>query len=645
MNHEALQRHAASSKREAGRTPFPTIAALHEAYAGGRDPRETIAEIYRRISALDDPGIFIALVPETEASDAAAALGAFDPDAKPLWGVPFAVKDNIDVEGLPTTAACPAFAYEPAMTAPAIARLLAAGAILIGKTNLDQFATGLVGVRTPHPVPRNAFDATIVPGGSSSGSAVAVAHGLVSFALGTDTAGSGRVPAGLNNVVGLKPSLGAVSSRGMLPACRTLDTLSVFAGTVADADAVFRVMAAYDPVDPWSRPLPIAAQPAGIPAGLRVGGPDARSRRFDGDGISEEAFDASLADLVGLVGVLRAFDLAPMFAVAALLYEGPWVAERYQAVRAMLETNPAALHPTTRAVIAQAEAFSAADAFAARYRLEELRRSADALWHSVDVLAVPTYPRPVTCAELAVDPIGPNGMLGTYTNFVNLLDLCALAVPGRFRTDGLPAGVTLIAPRGHDGLLAALGARLHAAACPRIGASADPVPTPGPGPAGARPGEIEIAVVGAHMSGLPMNHELTERGARYLRAVETMPDYRLYALPGGPPRRPGLLRVEAGAGGRIDTEVWALQAAGFGDLVSGIASPLGIGTLRLADGTTPKGFIVEAVAVGHAVDITASGGWRAYLAPTRPIEAPSARFGCRREVHTPTASAAMEIGS
>lgn len=601
---------------------FPTITTLHSAYASGLDPREVIVETYRRLVALDDPGIFITLVPEAAASAAAAALGAFNPAAKPLWGVPFAVKDNIDVAGLPTTAACPAFAFRPAETAPAIARLLAAGAILIGKTNLDQFATGLVGVRTPYPAPRNALDAAIVPGGSSSGSAVAVAHGIVAFALGTDTAGSGRVPAGLNNVVGLKPSLGAVSSRGMLPACRTLDTLSVFAGTVADADAAFRVMAGYDPADPWSRPLSVAERPAGLPPGLRLGVPDAGSRRFDGDSLSEAAFDASLADLSELVDGMRAVDLAPMFAVAELLYEGPWLAERYEAIRMMMETNPEALHPTTRAVIAPATAFSAADAFAGRYRLKGLRRAADAIWQGIDVLAVPTYPRPVTCAELMADPIGPNGLLGTYTNFVNLLDLCALAVPGRFRTDRLPAGVTLIAPRGRDGLLAALGARLHAAACPCIGASTEPVPTPKPDLACARPGEIEIAVVGAHMSGLPLNHELTERGARYLRAAATAPDYRLYALPGGAPQRPGLLRVETGAGSGIDTEVWTLAAAAFGDFVSGIPSPLGIGTLRLADGTAPKGFIVEAAAVGHAADITSFGGWRAYLARGEPADAP-----------------------
>ena len=454
----------------------------------------------------------------------------------------------------------------------------------------------------------------------SSGSAVAVAHGLVAFALVTDTAGSGRVPAGLNNVVGLKPSLGAVSTRGVLPACRTLDTISVLAGTVGDADAVFRVMAGYDPDDPWSRPLLPAARSPGLPSGLRIGVPDADSRWFDGDGLSEEAFDASIADLagladgLGLVGGIRPVDLAPMFAVARLLYEGPWLAERYHAIRALLETNPEALHPTTRAVIAPAAAFSAADAFAGRYRLEDLRRRADAVWQRIDVLAVPTFPRPVTCAEVQADPIGPNGLLETYTNFVNLLDLCAVAVPGRFRADGFPAGVTLIAPAGRDGLLAALGAQLHAVACPRIGASDEPVPQPRTGPARAGPDEIEIAVVGAHMSGLPLNHELTGRGARFLRAAPTTSDYRLYALPGGPPRRPGLLRVEAGAGARIETEVWALGPAGFGDLVSAIPAPLGIGTLRLADGTAPKGFVVEAAAARDASDITYHGGWRAYLA-------------------------------
>ncbi|URD35252.1 allophanate hydrolase [Methylobacterium tardum] len=594
--------------------PFPTIPLLHAAYADGLDPRAVVAEAYRRLAAVDDPGIFLALVPEAEARGAAAALPPFDPAALPLWGIPFVVKDNIDVAGLPTTAACPDFAHTPAETAPAVARLRAAGAILIGKTNLDQFATGLVGLRTPYPAPRNAIDPAYVPGGSSSGSAVAVAHGIVSFALGTDTAGSGRVPAALNNVVGLKPSLGAISSRGMLPACRTLDTLSVFAGTVADADAAFRVMLGFDGADPWARALPVAATPAGLPPGLRLGVPEAASLRFGGDRLSEEAFAATRADLEVLAGAAAPVDFSPMFAVAALLYDGPWVAERYAAIRSVMETRPGILHPTTRAVIGAAARYSAADAFAGLYSLAALRQAADAVWDRVDVLAVPTYPRPQTCAAVAADPIGPNSELGTYTNFVNLLDWCALAVPGRPRADGFPAGITLLAPRGSDGLLAALGARLHAVAGARIGAGPTPVPAAEPGPARALPGEIELAVVGAHLSGLPLNRELTERGARYLRTVPTGPDYRLYALPGGPPQRPGLLRVAAGEGGAIETEVWALPPAAFGAFVAGIPAPLGIGTLRLADGTAPKGFLVEAAGIADAADITRFGGWRGYTA-------------------------------
>ncbi|SDO28056.1 allophanate hydrolase [Methylobacterium phyllostachyos] len=594
--------------------PFPTIPVLHAAYAAGQDPRTVVAEAYRRLAAIGDPGIFLALVPEAEAQAAAAALPSFDPAALPLWGVPFAVKDNIDVAGLPTTAACPDFAHTPAETAPAVARLQAAGAILIGKTNLDQFATGLVGLRTPYPAPRNAIDPAYVPGGSSSGSAVAVAHGIVAFALGTDTAGSGRVPAALNNVVGLKPSLGSISSRGMLPACRTLDTLSVFAGTVADADAAFRVMLGFDGADPWSRALPVPPAPAGLPPGLRLGLPDAASLRFGGDGLSEAAFAASAADLETLAGAAALVDLAPMFAVAALLYDGPWVAERYAAIRPIMETRPEILHPTTRAVIAAAGRYSAADAFAGLYSLAELRRHADAVWDRVDVLAVPTYPRPQTCAAVRADAIGPNSELGTYTNFVNLLDWCALAVPGRPRADGFPAGITLLAPRGSDGLLAALGARLHAAAAGRIGAGVSPVPAAEAGPVRARPGEIELAVVGAHLSGLPLNRELATHGARYLRAVTTEPEYRLYALPGGPPHRPGLLRVSDDRGGAIETEVWALSPAAFGAFVATIPEPLGIGTLRLADGTAPKGFLVESAGVAGAADITRFGGWRRYVA-------------------------------
>ncbi|HYF54271.1 MAG TPA: allophanate hydrolase, partial [Salinarimonas sp.] len=534
------------------------------------------------------------------------------PVGKPLYGLPFAVKDNIDVAGLPTTAACPDFAHVAGASAPAVERLVAAGAILVGKTNLDQFATGLVGVRSPYPPPRNAFDPAIVPGGSSSGSAVAVARGLVAFALGTDTAGSGRVPAGLNNLVGLKPSLGLVPTRGVVPACRTLDCVSVFALTVEDAHAALAAMAGLDPADPFSRALPLGPL-AAVPPRVRVGVPDPASRRFFGDDLAEAAFDIALGDAAGLGIEAVEVDLSPFFAAAELLYAGPWVAERYQAIRPLIEARPEALHPVTRAVIEGARAHSAADAFAGLHRLAELRRETEGLWRRVDALLVPTLPRPRTLADLAADPFAPNAELGTYTNFVNLLDLCALAVPGRFRADGFPSGVTLIAPAGRDAFLGALGSDLHARAGVPLGATGAPHPGPVARPTRAGPGEIEIAVVGAHLSGMPLNHELTSRGGRHLRSVGTTADYRLFALPGGPPRRPGLLRVADGAGRGIATEVWALSPAAFGAFVAGIPGPLGIGTLRLADGTAPKGFLVESVAVEGAEDVTAFGGWRAYV--------------------------------
>lgn len=594
---------------------FPTIAQLHAAYAGCQSASQTVTEVYRRIAEIDDLGIFIALLPEDLVRANADALPPFDPVAFPLWGIPFAVKDNVDVASIPTTAACPEFAYTPSKTAFAVQKLLDAGAILIGKTNLDQFATGLVGVRSPYPIPRNSIDPRYVPGGSSSGSAVAVGHGLVSFALGTDTAGSGRVPAALNNIVGLKPSLGSVSTSGVAPACRTLDTISVFAGTVADADRAFRVMADFDAKDAYSRALPVAAAPGTLPPGLRIGVPDGPGRRFGGDTKSESAFDETLRDVTSIVsGELAAVDMTPMFDVASLLYTGPWVAERYQAIRQFIEATPEHMHPTTLAIIGTAPRMSAADTFAGIYKLAELRRVADAIWSQIDVLVVPTYPRPRLVADLEADPIGPNSELGTYTNFVNLLDLCALAVPGRSRSDGFPSGVTLIAPRGKDGLLAALGAQLHPKTQSKLGATTAPVPPADGGVPSAIAGEIELAVVGAHLSGMPLNHELSSRNARFLRACDTKPDYQLYALAGGPPARPGLMRVAEGTGSPIATEVWAISAEGLGDLMTGIPAPLGIGTTRLADGTSPKGFIVEAEGLVGARNVSEFGGWRNYIA-------------------------------
>ena len=601
-------------------TDFRTIASLHAAYAAGVTPETLIARGYAALAAVNDPGMFIHLASQDEFRARAAELGPFDPLAKPLWGIPFAVKDNIDVAGMPTTAACKEFTYMPKKNAVAVQKLVDAGALPIGKTNLDQFATGLVGVRTPYPVPKNAIDPDYVPGGSSSGSAVVVARGLLPFALGTDTAGSGRVPAGLNNIVGLKPSLGSVSTTGLMPACRTLDTISVFAGTVADADLVFRTMAGFDPTDAFSRALPVPRQPSVLPPGLRMGVPNPAGRMFGGDALSEAAFDAALRDVERMLdgSALSAVDLDVMFAAAQLLYTGPWVAERFAATRGVIETRPEILHPVTRRIIESARTFSAADAFDGFYKLAALRRQAEEIWRNVDVLIVPTYPRPRTLADLAADPIGPNSELGTYTNGVNLLDLCALAVPSRRRADGFPSGVTLIAPRGGDGLLAAIGARLHAAGEGTIGATATPVPTAVDAPPVAGPGEIELVVVGAHLSGMPLNGELTRRGARFLRAIATTPDYQLFALPGGPPARPGLMRVAAGKGSAIATEVWALSPAALGEFLTGVPAPLGIGTTVLADGTTPKGFIVEAEGLIGATDVSSFGGWRAYVESLSP---------------------------
>ena len=583
------------------------IARLHKSYAAGMTPAEVIAEVYARIVAAGDPGIFITLVDEARALAAAAALPPFDAAAYPLWGVPFAVKDNIDVFAMPTTAACPDHAYVAKESAAVVQRLLDAGALLIGKTNLDQFATGLVGVRTPYPVPRNACDPALVPGGSSSGSAVAVARGIVSFALGTDTAGSGRVPAALNNIVGLKPSRGALSVRGVVPACKTLDCVSIFATTADDAWRVMQVAAVRDPADPWSRSFAFGSPVA--PSAVRFGVPDSASLIL-GSPEAESAYEAAVNLLPSRPVEV---DLAAFFAAAALLYEGAWVAERYAAIRDFIETRAESLHPVTRKIIEGATHLSAADAFDGIYRLAELANTTRHVWNEIDVLVVPSIPDVCTLDDVARDPILANSRLGTYTNFVNLLDLAAIAVPGPFRIDGRPAGVTLVAPAGRDALLVAIAEVLHTRAGVPLGATAKPLP-PLPARAAEPPaGSIGLAVVGAHLSGMSLNQELTERGASFVKAVATEPAYRLYALPGGPPRRPGLVRVGSG-GAAIAVEVWALSPEAFGTFIAGVPAPLGIGTLALADGTTAKGFLCEPAGTEGAEDITRFGGWRDYIA-------------------------------
>lgn len=560
-------------------------------------PTANIRRAYQALAAYADPALFISLKSESDALAEAAALESAGPAGKPLYGMVFAVKDNIDAAGLDTTAACPAFTYRPARSSFVVARLEAAGAIVLGKTNLDQFATGLVGVRSPYGVPRNALNPALIPGGSSSGSAVAVGAGIVDFALGTDTAGSGRIPAGMNGIVGLKPSLGLLSSTGMVPACRTLDTISVFARDVATAVEVTAAASGYDAADAYSRQLPTPALGAAPPA-FRVGVPPPAQRKFFGDAHAEAAFAADIARLETLGATVVELDFEPLHAVARLLYEGPWVAERYAATKPLIETHPDAFHPTTLKIIGGAKGLTAVSAFEAIYKLADLKRATAPIFSEVDVLAVPTVPRAYTVAEVEADPVTLNSNLGSYTNFVNLLDLAAIAVPSGRRGDGLPSSLTFIGKAGADGYLASIAAAVEGAAAS--------------GPLRAQPDRIEVAVVGAHLSGLPLNSELVGLGGTFLRQASTTPDYALYALPGTTPPKPGLLRQSGG--GAVAVEVWAIEPAGLGALVSRIPAPLGIGTLSLADGTQVKGFLVEADATKGAEDITSYGGWKAYLA-------------------------------
>jgi allophanate hydrolase len=572
-----------------------------------------VARSFQRIRDHNDPAVFISLRDEADALAEAEALSKKDAAQLPLYGVPVAVKDNIDVLGLPTTAACPAFAYSPAFDATSVAKLRAAGAIVIGKTNLDQFATGLVGVRSPYGIPNNPMRGDLIPGGSSSGSAVAVSAGLVPLALGTDTAGSGRVPAMLNNIVGLKPSLGLISTAGVVPACRTLDCVSIFALTVDDAMTALATMAGPDGADPFSRDRPLAAmQP--LPGQLRLGVPSQGQLIFFGDKAAEKAYGEAVARWTALGADLVEFDLEPLYETARLLYEGPWVAERYLVIRNLLASSPDEIHPVTREITAAGSRLTAADTFAALYRLQALRRIAGRAFANIDALVLPTAPTAYSTAQVLANPIELNSRLGTYTNFVNLLDLCGLALPASIRSDDIPFGITLLAPAGRDAQLAGIGRVFHADTRLAMGSRNLQQPPLAALPTGVSGDEIAIAVVGAHLSGMALNGELKALGGRLLAATATAPDYKLYALKGTTPPKPGMLRVKAGSGSSIQLEVWALSAAAFGKFVAAIPPPLSIGTIRLADGSGVKGFLVEPAAIDGARDISAFGGWRAFMA-------------------------------
>ncbi|HEX3984596.1 MAG TPA: allophanate hydrolase [Acidisoma sp.] len=593
------------------------IASLRAAYlSGSRAPSDVMAEALRRLARSDDQAIWISRLSNAELMAAAEALDARRDEIErlPLYGIPFAIKDNIDLAGLPTTAACPAFAYDPPHSARAVEKLVAAGAIPVGKTNLDQFATGLVGVRSPYGIPRNSFDPKMVPGGSSSGSAVAVALGLVSFALGTDTAGSGRVPAAFNNLVGIKPTRGLISNGGMVPACRSLDCISIFSLTVPDALAVLKTAGGFDASDAYSRPAPagFSVRLRNAPGRFTFAVPRAADLQFFGDDQARSLFGEAVTRAESLGGEAIEIDFARWVETANLLY-GPWSAERAAAVGSLLTAKPEALHPVTRQIVGVGLAPSAIDLFRAQYRLQELAQAIRPIWETADFLLVPTTGTAFSLADLEAEPIARNTDLGYYTNFTNLLDLSAIAVPGGFKADGFPVGITLIGPAWHDAKLAGFAHAMHRAMAAPLGAtgiaqSDEPEPAAG---IISQP-EIEIAVFGAHLSGQALNPQLKGLGGRLQRLCRTAGRYRMVAIPGRI-LRPGLIDIGPG-GHAIDGEIWSLPTASLAAFLATITPPLGLGQVRLDGGEIATGFICEGgVLTEDATDVSAFGFWPAYL--------------------------------
>lgn len=568
------------------------ISELKERYAAGVTPSEVIGEIWDKIIAWDDPAVFIHLPEKYELLELATMVEAM-PKELPLWGIPFVVKDNIDVEDWPTTSGCPDYAYVPGEDAEVVRLLRNAGAIPIAKANLDQFATGLVGTRTPYGVARNVFDAEFLPGGSSSGSASAVAAGLCVFSLGTDTAGSGRVPAAFQELIGWKPTRGLLSNRGLVPACKSLDCISVFANTAEDALQVSEVVSVYDVKDVFSRKV----TPTGyIGKSFRFGVP--ATLDFADDPDTPGLYADAVERVKNLGGIPVEIDLTPFTEAAKLLYEGPWVAERWAAVGDFVEKNPDAIFPVTKKILEGSKGWDAASTFQAQYKLREFARQAEAVWETMDVLLLPTTPRLYTVAENLADPFVTNAILGRYTNFMNLLDLSAVAMPvGRARDGRAPWGVTIAAPAGWDAVLLELAGRFR-------GETIKPRPS----------GKIPVLVCGAHLEGLALHWQLADRGAVLREKTATSPIYRMYAMPpiGTIPPRPALIRDEE-EGAAIEVEVWELEPAAFGDFASKIPGPLGIGKVKLASGEEVPGFIAEPRAIEGAEEITSLGSWRNWI--------------------------------
>ncbi len=573
----------------------------------GLSPRHALQALREQLHSDDPAWIYILSTNELNAQLTALESLGSAALSLPLYGVPYVVKDNIDIAGLPTTAACPAFTYIAERDATCVARLRAAGAIVLAKTNLDQFATGLVGTRSPYGAVPNSIDPLRVSGGSSSGSAVAVASGVVPFSLGTDTAGSGRVPAGFNNIVGLKPTKGRFSTLGVVPACRSLDCVSIFALTVSDAEQVASVLDGFDAEDPYSRQQPVPA--SYFSAQVRLGIPSEMSW-FDDAGYAA-TWHTSLTRMTDLGVELVPLDFTPMKNLALLLYGGPWVAERHAAVAEFMAEHATDMNPIVRGIIEQANKFSATDTYRAEYRRAALARDIQQLMGQVDALLVPTAPRLPLISDVEADPVAINSQLGTWTNFVNLADCSALALPAGFCGDGRPFGITLIAPAWQDAALAAFGKTWQADSNLPLGATQRPLPKTAASTT-TPPGYVRLAVVGAHLTGMPLNVQLQERRALFVESTTTAPEYRFYALPNTTPPKPGLIRT-AKQGAEIIVELWDVPLQHFGSFVALIPAPLGIGTLKLRDGREVKGFICEGAAVEGATDITHLGGWRAYI--------------------------------
>ncbi|WP_133736872.1 allophanate hydrolase [Halospina denitrificans] len=584
-----------------------TISEWQNAYRNGESPEELLSTLLKAQDPQDPAWISLA-----SRGQLTEQVDALSPD-QPLYGVPFAVKDNIDARGFNTTTACAEYSYRAETDAEVVLALKKAGAVLIGKTNLDQFATGLVGTRSPWGAVPNCFDERVISGGSSSGSAVVVARGTVPFSLGTDTAGSGRVPAGLNNIVGLKPTRGAISTKGVVPACRSLDCVSIFAKTTAEAGQLRQILEDGPCTDAMARVRPQAAAQPGC--SLRTPGPIRRlaiplQPQWFEDHLQRAAWHQALDQWETLGVELVAQDFTTLYAMAALLYEGPWIAERHAAIQGFMEEHSDAMNPVVRDIINQARSFTATDAFNGLYRKHELRQAIDQEFGAIDALLVPTAPITPSIQAVEADPVNLNARMGRYTNFVNLADLSALAVPANFRADGLPFGVTLISGAWRDADLQALGAQWLNHSPTPLGATDRPRPwEKTPATSGDR---IQVSVVGAHLDGMPLNHQLTDRGARLIRRTTTAPHYRLYALAGTTPPKPGLSRDPGGE--ELEVEVWEMPVAAFGDFVGLIPHPLGIGTIELSDGSWVKGFICEEDGLDGAVDITHFGGWRGYMA-------------------------------